>query len=85
MNDHLILNTDATQFPGWETVRITLSIHGRHHWGHLGKLNWHCLMTASQQLVQYQFAHQLTTQTKAVSGFSVCAAAQNRQPLIQYP
>jgi hypothetical protein len=85
MNDHPILSTDASQFPGWGAVWIALPVHGHHHRGHLGILHWQCLMAVSQQLVQYQFAHQLTTQAKAASGFNVCVDAQNRQPLIQYP
>jgi len=85
MNNHPLLNTDASEFPSWGAVRITLSVHAQHHWGRLGAPGWQWLMPISQQLVRYQPAHQRTTQSEALSKFNVRAAALNRQPLIQYP
>lgn len=84
MNDYPILNTDASQFPSWGAVRMTLSVHGQHHWGRLGTLGWQWLKPHSQQQVRCQTAHPRTTKSEVLSGLNVCAAL-NRQLLIQYP
>ena len=86
MNSHpiLILNTDATKFPEWATVRSTLSAHGQLHWGRLGMPDWQWLMPISQQRSGVK-RHLSAQRSLKFHRVKVRAAALNRQPLIQYP
>ena len=69
MNDYPIFNTDVSQFPNWETVRIVLSVHTQPHWGHLGMLERQWSMPISQQLVCCQASLQRTTQSEVSPDF----------------
>ena len=54
MNDHRLLNTDASQFPSWGAVWMTSSVHGQHHWRRLATFSWQWVMPISQRLVRHQ-------------------------------